>query len=113
MTSKSPLGQLPCRQSARQKNIPLNHSEDNEARPMERIDSAMLILRAPPTTEEWNNIVSATKNGIELTGTAAKKPPGPVIGVVDIGSSNRAYLFRMSLPGVSRDPGKGFHFYDY
>lgn len=94
MTSKGPVGELP-----------LNHAEDHEARSVERIDSAMFILRATPSTKEWNNIVNSTKSGIALTGTAAKKPLGPAIGLVDIGSSNYAYLFRISLPGVCRDPG--------
>nr|KYP63154.1 hypothetical protein KK1_017720 [Cajanus cajan] len=38
-----------------------------------------------------------------LTGTARKGPFGPSVGVVDIGISKGAYLFRVSLPGVKKD----------
>ncbi|KAI5412030.1 increased DNA methylation 3 [Lathyrus oleraceus] len=40
---------------------------------------------------------------IVLTGTAKRAILGPSIGVVDIGISKVAYLFRVSLPGVKRE----------
>ncbi|KAL5700546.1 hypothetical protein ACHQM5_025973 [Ranunculus cassubicifolius] len=105
MTSKDPLGHLPSRRSPRQKNKELNHLEANEAshKPVEKIESAMLIFRSSPTIEEWNKIVAATKNAVALTGNIASRPAGPVVGLVDIGYSDHAYLFMISLPGVSRD----------
>ncbi|TKY71326.1 Increased DNA methylation 2 [Spatholobus suberectus] len=38
-----------------------------------------------------------------LTGTARRGLFGPSVGVVDIGVSKVAYLFRVSLPGVKKD----------
>ncbi|KAL1289685.1 hypothetical protein HN51_058091 [Arachis hypogaea] len=38
-----------------------------------------------------------------LTGTAKSGKCGPPVGVVDIGTSKAAYLFRVSLPGVRKD----------
>ncbi|KAK7328253.1 hypothetical protein VNO77_22356 [Canavalia gladiata] len=38
-----------------------------------------------------------------LTGTARRGLVGPSVGVVDIGISKVAYLFRVSLPGVKKD----------
>ncbi|KAH1051891.1 hypothetical protein AAZX31_08G183000 [Glycine max] len=38
-----------------------------------------------------------------LKGTARRGPFGPSVGVVDIGISKVAYLFRVSLPGVKKD----------
>ncbi|KAL2489427.1 increased DNA methylation 3-like [Forsythia ovata] len=41
-----------------------------------------------------------------LTGTACKGGTGPPVGAVDIGVSKSAYYFRISLPGVKKDPGQ-------
>ncbi|XP_027344480.1 increased DNA methylation 3 isoform X2 [Abrus precatorius] len=41
-----------------------------------------------------------------LTGTARRGLFGPSVGVVDIGISKVAYLFRVSLPGVKKDYSK-------
>ncbi|KAL5068695.1 hypothetical protein RYX36_019582 [Vicia faba] len=64
---------------------------------------AVLFLPSRPTKKEWSDIVAATKNGFALTGSAATGRVGPIIGLVDIGECEDAYLFRMSLPGVKRD----------
>ncbi|CAL5208567.1 unnamed protein product [Lathyrus oleraceus] len=70
----------------------------------EKVDGpAVLFLPSRPTKKEWSNIVAATKNGFALTGSAATGRIGPIIGLVDIGECEDAYLFRMSLPGVKRD----------
>ena len=42
-------------------------------------------------------------HSIVLTGTANRGLLGPSVGVVDIGISKVAYLFRVSLPGVKRE----------
>ncbi|XP_016463300.1 increased DNA methylation 3 [Nicotiana tabacum] len=41
-----------------------------------------------------------SKPTVTLTGTAEKCAIGPSLGVVDIGNSENAYLFRVALPGV-------------
>ncbi|XP_043724366.1 increased DNA methylation 2-like isoform X2 [Telopea speciosissima] len=66
------------------------------------VGPAMIFLPSHPSMEEWNNIVAATKNGIALTGSAAERQAGPLIGLVDIGVCDDAYLFRISLPGVRK-----------
>ncbi|XP_058083709.1 increased DNA methylation 2-like [Magnolia sinica] len=71
--------------------------------PVEKVGPAMLFLPSHPTLDEWNGIVSAAKSGIALTGTIAERQAGPLIGLVDIGVCEDAYLFRMSLPGVKKD----------
>lgn len=43
---------------------------------------------------------SHAKPDIILTGTAKTCPIGPPLGLVDIGSSDNAYIFRVALPGV-------------
>ncbi|XP_042477074.1 increased DNA methylation 2-like [Macadamia integrifolia] len=68
----------------------------------ETIGPAMIFLPSHPSMEEWDNIVAATKNGIALTGSAAERQAGPLIGLVDIGVCDDAYLFRISLPGVRK-----------
>lgn len=40
------------------------------------------------------------KPSVILTGTAKKGKAGPPLGLVDIGISESAYLFRVSLPGI-------------
>ncbi|KAJ4957338.1 hypothetical protein NE237_014121 [Protea cynaroides] len=76
---------------------------EGKAGPVESVGPAVIFLPSHPSTEEWNNIVSATKNGIALTGSAAERQAGPLIGLVDIGVCDDAYLFRISLPGVRKD----------
>ncbi|KAJ8538215.1 hypothetical protein K7X08_014755 [Anisodus acutangulus] len=43
---------------------------------------------------------SHAKPVVTLTGTAEKCAIGPPLGLVDIGNSENAYLFRVALPGV-------------
>lgn len=43
------------------------------------------------------------KPSIVLTGTAKEGSAGPPVGLVDIGESENAYLFRLALPGVRKD----------
>lgn len=87
---------------------PLPHSyipssprvEDPEA--MVKVGPAMVYCPLT-TSQEWDDIVSSTKTGVSLTGTAAMGKVGPVIGRVDIGENENSYFFRVSLPGVARD----------
>jgi hypothetical protein len=41
-----------------------------------------------------------------LSGTAKEGSAGPPIGLVDIGVSENAYLFRVALPGIRRNESK-------
>lgn len=76
--------------------------EINPGRPFGELP-AMVFLSSLPTDEEWNNIITASKSGVALTGSAAMGKVGPAIGAVDIGESEDEYIFRVSLPGVVRD----------
>lgn len=49
------------------------------------------------------------KPPIVLTGTAKEGSAGPPIGLVDIGESEDAYLFRVALPGVRKDQCKDYY----
>ncbi|XP_010246890.1 PREDICTED: increased DNA methylation 3-like [Nelumbo nucifera] len=62
---------------------------------------SILSLTSTPSVEQWNS-----KIPIALTGTAKEGRAGPPVGLVDIGISRDAYLFRVALPGVKRDPGQ-------
>ncbi|KAL5780907.1 hypothetical protein ACOSQ2_011644 [Xanthoceras sorbifolium] len=44
------------------------------------------------------------KPPVVLDGTANEGRAGPPIGIVDIGVSEDAYLFRVALPGIRKDP---------
>ncbi|XP_057497182.1 alpha-crystallin domain-containing protein 22.3-like [Actinidia eriantha] len=74
--------------------------------PRLRNEPAVLFLPSCPDDEEWDNIIAATKMGVGLKGSAAMGKVGPVIGLMDMGASDNAYLFRVSLPGVSTDRNK-------
>ncbi|XP_077219329.1 alpha-crystallin domain-containing protein 22.3-like [Tasmannia lanceolata] len=67
------------------------------------VGPTVLTLPSTPTVKEWSNIVAAAKKGIALTGTVAEGQVGPLIGLVDIGVSENAYLFLISLPGIKKD----------
>ncbi|KAF5453987.1 hypothetical protein F2P56_023689 [Juglans regia] len=82
---------------------PLPTDDDSDPVDVERVGPAIIILPSHPTKKEWTNIVSATKSGLALTGSAATGQVGPVIGLMDIGECEDSYLFRVSLPGVKRD----------
>lgn len=46
------------------------------------------------------------KPPIVLTGTAKEGSTGPPIGLIDIGISQSAYLFRVALPGIRNNQSK-------
>ncbi|XP_021742420.1 alpha-crystallin domain-containing protein 22.3-like [Chenopodium quinoa] len=71
--------------------------------PVDKAKPALVYLPSEPTEEEWGPILSATKGGIGLGGSAALGPIGPVLGKLDISESEDSYLFRVSLPGVAKD----------
>ncbi|CAN1163068.1 Increased DNA methylation 3 [Linum perenne] len=45
------------------------------------------------------------KPAVTLTGTVTEGRPGPQLGSIDIGISHEAYLFRVTLPGLSKNQG--------
>lgn len=49
---------------------------------------------------------SQMKPSVVLTGTAKEGSNAPPVGLVDIGTSEGAYLFRVALPGVRKDQCK-------
>ncbi|KAK1582002.1 hypothetical protein Q3G72_010917 [Acer saccharum] len=67
------------------------------------VGPAILFLPQHSTQEEWNNILATTKSAVALTGSAAMRQVGPIVGLVDIGESEHSYLFRVSFPGVARE----------
>ncbi|XP_059281103.1 uncharacterized protein LOC132034759 [Lycium ferocissimum] len=58
------------------------------------------LLGTAVSTNSEEYARSHTKPVITLTGTAEKCAIGPPLGLVDIGESENAYLFRVALPGV-------------
>lgn len=59
---------------------------------------AMAVLGSVPNMEQWS-----PETSVMLSGTAKKGKVGPSVGLVDIGISKNAYLFRVSLPGIKKD----------
>ncbi|PHT41140.1 Root phototropism protein 3 [Capsicum baccatum] len=53
--------------------------------------------------EEWDNLMNHANGGVALSGLALLGKVWPLIGLVDIAESEDAYVFRFSLPGVSKD----------
>lgn len=67
---------------------------------------AMIFFTACPAKEDWDNLISHANGGVALTGSALLGKVGPTIGSVDIAESEDDYVFRVSLPGVTRDESK-------
>ncbi|KAI6692473.1 hypothetical protein NL676_020183 [Syzygium grande] len=87
---------------------PISHSNVAPSQPemeTEAVESVGPSIMYFPShsTEEWDKLLAAAKSGIGLVGSAAMGRMGPVVGAVDIGECEDSYLFRVSLPGVSRD----------
>eukprot|EP01018_Ginkgo_biloba_P029148 Gb_23721 [translate_table: standard] len=95
---KDPLEMLTLPSAA----MPLKEEKSQSMQP-NRIGPAMLLLPSTPTVDQWSNILKAAKPSIAFTGTAAARQVGPLIGLVDIGVCEDAYLFRIALPGVKKD----------
>lgn len=51
-------------------------------------------------------VQSQMNPSLVLTGTAKEGSNAPPVGLVDIGTSEAAYLFRVALPGVRKDQCK-------
>ncbi|KAI4296254.1 hypothetical protein L6164_036228 [Bauhinia variegata] len=80
--------------------LPTEHNSKKD--PPKRISKSngptVMPLLSIPDIEDSN-----MDSSLLLTGTARRAPFGPSVGVVDIGTSKVAYLFRVSLPGVKKD----------
>jgi hypothetical protein len=78
---------------------------DVDTKPAEA-GSSMVFFPSQTTQKVLDDIMDSARNGIGLAGSAATGNVGPIVGAMDIGESDDAYLFRVSLPGVSRDESK-------
>ncbi|OAY42255.1 alpha-crystallin domain-containing protein 22.3 isoform X4 [Manihot esculenta] len=76
---------------------------ERSAQPVEKVGPSMVFLPSNTTKKEWDNIVLSAKTAVALTGSAAMGQVGPIVGLMDIGECDDAYLFRVSLPGVAKD----------
>lgn len=65
--------------------------------------TSSMICMPSESTPEFSYISTQTKIQVALTGSAATGTNGSTIGLVDIFESDKGYLFRVSLPGVSKD----------
>ncbi|KDP23534.1 hypothetical protein JCGZ_23367 [Jatropha curcas] len=98
-----PLSIVPCT------TLPPEHSHTSppptrdDTRTMGKVSPGILFLPPFPSKEDLEKIVAAGKGGFALTGSAAMGQVGPIIGLMDIGECDDAYMFRISLPGVKRD----------
>ncbi|KAL5566113.1 hypothetical protein UlMin_029277 [Ulmus minor] len=70
---------------------------------MEKKTPAVVYLPSSTTRDGINNILATDKLGIVVTGSAALGKIGPVIGAMDIAESEDSYVFRVNVPGVSRE----------
>lgn len=93
----APLNSMPYIPPTMEPSATKDSSEQEKGQP------AMVFLPSLSTLEERNKILETNKSGVVLTGVAATGQVGPIIGKVDIGEADDSYLFRVSLPGVSRD----------
>ncbi|GAB4855527.1 hypothetical protein Ancab_024146 [Ancistrocladus abbreviatus] len=71
--------------------------------PEKTAQPALLFMPSELTEEEKNGVLSATKDGVVLTGSAARGMIGPILGKMDIGEHEDSYMFCVSLPGVARE----------
>ncbi|PHU06775.1 Alpha-crystallin domain-containing protein 22.3 [Capsicum chinense] len=69
---------------------------EERSKSLENSQPAMVSSSASPASEEWDNVIS-------FTGSASLEKAGPLVGSVDVAESMDEYLFRVSLPGVTRD----------
>lgn len=81
--------------------MPINKENENA----EKGEPTMIFLPSK-STQEFDNLISQTKTGVALTGSAVMGKIGPTIGLIDIAESDETYFFRVALPGVSRDESK-------
>ncbi|XP_071701376.1 alpha-crystallin domain-containing protein 22.3-like [Rutidosis leptorrhynchoides] len=78
-----------------------NMAHKNDNVPL-KYEPAMVYLPQGATEKELNDILSVTKKGILVSGSAAASM-GPLIGSLDISESDDGFLFRVALPGVKKD----------
>ncbi|KAM3302997.1 hypothetical protein P3S67_014027 [Capsicum chacoense] len=69
---------------------------EKRSKSLDNSQPAMVSSSASPAREEWDNVIS-------FTGSASLEKAGPLVGSVDVAESMDEYLFRVSLPGVTRD----------
>lgn len=102
----APLNSLPYIGPSTHASMSSNRTSENA----EKVGGPAMIFLPSDSTPEFSNLISQTKTGVALTGSAAMGKIGPTIGLVDIAESDDSYYFRVSLPGVSRDESKSQNF---
>ncbi|XP_074292775.1 alpha-crystallin domain-containing protein 22.3-like [Silene latifolia] len=98
-----PLNSMPYVDSVASMCLQYDYQYPKDTKPAEPAKPALVFLPSEPTNDEWHSILSATSNGIGLTGSAAAGTIGPLMGKREIGESEDSYIFRVSLPGVARE----------
>lgn len=81
-------------------------AQQNEVNLTLKNQPALIFLPQETTEKEMNDILSVTKTGVVVSGSAARGNIGPLIGSVDISESDDGFLFRVALPGVKKDESK-------
>ncbi|KAJ9131495.1 hypothetical protein P3X46_035151 [Hevea brasiliensis] len=81
---------------------PLQIVPDNALPPLtvETVSPGMFFFPSCRNNKEWEQTY---KSEVALTGSAATGQVGPIIELMDVGESEDAYLFLVSLPGVKWD----------
>ncbi|KAJ4830310.1 hypothetical protein Tsubulata_018247 [Turnera subulata] len=74
-----------------------------DTNPTEKVGPSLVFFPSHVSKTESDNIMVSGLSGVKLTGAAATGSIGPTVGMMDIGESEDSYMFRVSLPGVSRN----------
>ncbi|AEE33156.1 Alpha-crystallin domain-containing protein 22.3 [Arabidopsis thaliana] len=95
----TPLNSMPYIGPVTHASMSSNRMNDS----VEKVGGPAMIFLPSDSSSEFSNLISQTKTGVALTGSAAMGKIGLTIGLVDIAESEDSYYFRVALPGVSRD----------
>jgi hypothetical protein len=101
----TPLNSMPYIGPVTHASMSSNRMNDS----VEKVGGPAMIFLPSDSSSEFSNLISQTKTGVALTGSAAMGKIGLTIGLVDIAESEDSYYFRVALPGVSRDESKSYH----
>ncbi|XP_076931993.1 alpha-crystallin domain-containing protein 22.3-like [Bidens hawaiensis] len=76
---------------------------DSDMAQQNGLSPRMLFLAEQPTPQEMGDIMSATKHGVLVSGSAASGIIGPLMGSYDLSESDDGFLFRFALPGAEKN----------
>ncbi|CAO2836654.1 unnamed protein product [Amaranthus hypochondriacus] len=101
----TPLNSMPYVDPISSHGDNLSQSQVNGVREAgENSNPTVIYLPTEPTAEELGRILSVTRDGVALSGSAAAAVSiGPALGKMDISESDDSYYFRVALAGVARD----------